>query len=448
MPNLIALVLPPLLAPAILAAEQASLDQILERLNRLEQENRSLRAEVEDLRREVSALKGASVYPAAEATIEERLSVTERRVDEQAQAKVEAAQKFPVRLSGMLLANLYHNGPLTGTNDHPTVVARAPNRQAGGITFRQSIIGLELRGPQSVLGAHMRGSIFVDFFDGLTEATNFYPIRVRTASIELDWKSRTLMVGQEKPLFSMRDPNTFSYSGVSPLTASGNLWRWQPQIRFEQRAGAGSTRARGQIALVQTWEEAGLDFAGNRLTFERRRPGLQGRFELSHHWSDDRRIEVGPGFHFSQSHVSGFNYNSHLAAVDWLIKPTSFFEFSGLFWSGQNVHHFGALRQSFGRDPSAPGGFRPVEARGGWAQISLPVHQRVSLNLFGGVHDDRNNRLGPQGVAANRTGAVNIMYRLAPNVIVSLEAMRLRTTFLDIGNRNNNRYDLSLAYLF
>jgi hypothetical protein len=40
------------------------------------------------------------------------------------------------------------------------------------------------------------------------------------------------------------------------------------------------------------------------------------------------------------------------------------------------------------------------------------------------------------------------MYHLAPNVITSLEAMQLRTNYMNTGIRINDHYDLAIAYLF
>jgi hypothetical protein len=443
----------PLIALAAISALSAqtpsppTIEQVLERLNRLESENRALREEVRGLREEVAALKPASAAaaPTPVQQLEERLAIQEKRVEEQAQTKVEAAQRFPIRLSGMVLMNAFHNGPASGGADTPTFAVRATGRQTGGITFRQSILGMEYTGSQTFLGARARGSVFVDFYEGNTETTNFYTVRFRTGGFHLDWAARTLSFVQEKPLFSGRDPDSFSFVGVSPLTASGNLWRWQPQLRFEQRIGSGAVQGRAQVALVQTSEDAAFDFAGNRLSNERRRPGLQGRFEVSAGTPGERRIEIAPGFHLSNSNVSGQQYRSDLVSVDWLVSPFSKLKWTGLAWSGQNVHHFGALRQSFGL---VNGVLRPVRSRGGWTQASVPFTSKLSLNLFGGLHDDRNEDIAPTGIAANRSGGANLMYRLAPHIVLTLEAMKQRTTYRDIGNRSNNRYDLSIAYLF
>jgi hypothetical protein len=40
------------------------------------------------------------------------------------------------------------------------------------------------------------------------------------------------------------------------------------------------------------------------------------------------------------------------------------------------------------------------------------------------------------------------MYRLAPNVMVSLEGAQVRTDIIGTGTRINNHYDLAVAYLF
>jgi hypothetical protein len=59
---------------------------------------------------------------------------------------------------------------------------------------------------------------------------------------------------------------------------------------------------------------------------------------------------------------------------------------------------------------------------------------------MGGRHDDRNSDLLPGNVGKNSAGAANLMYRLSPNVLLSLEASQVRTDYLGTGNRINNHY--------
>ena len=415
-----------------------NVDALAERLDRLEKDNNSLRLEIEKLRAELGTLKQQSAVQA------ESQEIVARRVEEHAQTKVEASQQFPIKVRGMALMNLFSNGAYANGQDTPTIASRTPGRSTAAITFRQSVVGLEFRGPKSILGAQVSGSVFGDFYEGNTETTQYPNARLRTAEIQFDWSSRTLMVGQEKTLVGLRDPTSLAYSGVSPLTAAGNLWRWQPQIRFEQRFElAPSTKLRAQIAGVQTNEESG----GNpgTLSLERRRPALEGRVELAHDFDGDRRLEIATAFHVSQTHIGGFSLPSRAWTVDWFANPFRYLEFSGTLFTGENLHHFGAYRQGWVLTPQ---GAHSVHAKGGWAQLSVPFTQRVSLNLMAGTMDDRNRDLLATMIGYNRTGAANLMFRLAPNLLLAIEAMQIRTNYLTGGTTRNPRYDLSIAYQF
>ena len=430
-----------LLSPALLwGGDSPDLKDILARLDRLEDENRSLRTQVQQLRSEVDSLSGR------QAEAQEKEQVQERRTADLAQGKVEATQHFPIRVTGMALFNAFTNSRNAGGTDNPTVSAISPGSSAAGATLRQTVLGLEYQGPATIGGGKVSGSLYMDFFGGTNSPLNNV-FRIRTASIQLAWNSTTVMVGQEKPLIAPRDPNSLSQVGISPLTGSGNLWVWEPQVRVEQRFQfAPATALRAQLGVVQTSEGAASVPGEYASTLSRRRPGFEGRFELSHRFDETRRVEIAPGFHFSTTHVAGLSVPSNLFSLDGLVKPWSKIEFTGTFFSGQNLANFGALGQGFTflNDGEAI----PVHARGGWGQISFFATGRLSFNVFGGVHDCRNSDLVAGQIGLNRSIAGNIMYRIAPNVIVSLEALRLSTTYLGSGDRLNNHYDLAVGYLF
>src|ERR1039457_2401434 len=100
------------LAPVTLYAQTApDLSKILERLDRLEQENRALSEQV----RALQAQLGTAAPPPP--TVEERVDIQEQRIEDQAQTKVEASQKFPIRLTGMALFNAFMNSKQSGGGD-------------------------------------------------------------------------------------------------------------------------------------------------------------------------------------------------------------------------------------------------------------------------------------------------------------------------------------------
>ena len=82
-----------LLAPGLAMAQTSpEIRQILDRLSRLEEENRALADEVHQLRQELAAGRGES--PATAPSLAEKVAVEESRTEELAQSKVEASQHF------------------------------------------------------------------------------------------------------------------------------------------------------------------------------------------------------------------------------------------------------------------------------------------------------------------------------------------------------------------
>jgi hypothetical protein len=437
-----------LLAPLVRAGAQPApeLKQILERLDRLEAENLELREQVRQLREQSSA-------PVQR--VEERVEIEERRTAELAQVKVEASQKFPIRLTGMALVNGFYNSRQNGGVDNPTTASLARGGAVGGATWRQTVLGLDYRGSQTLWNGKIRGSLFMDFFGGTNLPVNNL-LRIRTATFGIDWKTRSLTISQDKPLVSFRDPDSLAQVGVSPLTGAGNLWFWVPQARFEQRVELGERAGvNAQVGLIQTLETAASVPAAFAATLERYRPGLEGRFEFFRKFEADRRLEIASGFHSSATHVGGSSAPSRVFFTDWLLRPARMLELTGYFFSGENVAHFGtgAIRQGFWI--TAPGNALPVHSRGGWTQLKLIATDRLSFHLLAGQHDDRDAdvRAGfgsstGGGIGKNQAYGANFFYKLSPNVIASFETLQSRTRYLIFGNRLNNHYDVAIAYLF
>lgn len=431
------------------AQTQPDLSKLAERLDRLEQENRAMAEEILRLRAELAAARGTPAETAAAppAEIPERVDIAERRIEEQAQTKVEASQKFPIRLTGMAIFNAFSNSADNADTDYPGTAQPSALGRRAGATFRQTVIGLEYRGPMTVWGGRVKGSVFMDFFGTPGTSLN-ETMRLRTGSIELEWKNRSLMFGLEKPIFNPREPASLARVGVSPLTGAGNLWLWLPQVRFEQDLKFGdSSGLRAQIGVLQTREVGPYTDPANTTEVERVRPALEGRFEWYKRMGDERRIEIAPGFHTSTTHAYGSSVPSNLFSLDWLIAPLPRVQFTGAFYSGQNVAHLGtnAFRQGFGEVDER---VRPVHSRGGWGQLTLRATDRLAFHLFSGQMDDRNSDLRRGSLGKNLVFGSNFFYNLAPNVIVSVEASQTRSMYIGTGLRHNNHYDLALAYLF
>jgi len=434
--------------------QTAPMEAVNQRLERLERQNAELLEQVRLLRQDLQELKHAAPAPEEQriTALEEKVEVQAGRLNEQDQVKVESAQRAPVRLTGMALFNAYANTRHGGAADNPVVATISAGPVNAGATMRQSTIGLEFNGPEAVLGGKMRGYFMMDLFSGSGDPLNSQ-VRLRTAAIEGQWNSRGFLVGQEKPILAPREPNSLAQVGVSPLTAAGNLWRWRPQVRFEQRLSLGSGQeVRARIGVTETSEGAAAVPQQYSSTLESSRPALEGHFQFTRHIDDQRRLEIAPGFHWSTTHVAGTSVPSRAFSMDWFFNPHRRFEFTGQLFTGQNLANLGGggVRQGFTILPLGSGLLQviPVRTRGGWAQFTFIATPRLSFNLYGGQDDPNNRDLLPTGIAKNLAYAANVFYRLAPNVVVGAEASQVRTQFMSGQRPLNNHYDLAVAYLF
>jgi hypothetical protein len=435
------------------AQSTPELRQILQRLDRLEEQNRALAAEVRDLKSALALARGNQPpEPPPQPTAEERIEVQESRTKELAATKVEAASRFPIRIAGMALFNSYLNSKGSGGGEYSTI-AQPGGEASGGATVRQSIVGLDYNGP-TALGAKIGGSLRLDFWAGSGQPLD-QTIRVRTAEITMDWKNTSFLVGVDKPIIAPRDPDSLAQVAFSPLTAAGNLWLWSPQVRlqhdfhFSQAIGL-----RAQVGVVQTHEVNGSPVspytpnpaATSASYVEPARPGGEGRLELFA--GTARRFEIASSIHRSVSQVMGKAVPSDVYAIDWLARPWRAFEFTGTAFTGQNVTPLGTGAIDQGFVLLGPGRANAVHSRGGWAQMTFRPAARLWFNFFSGQQDDRNSDLPRGGIGKNLVFGANIFYRLAPNVVVGFETTQTRTNYIGTGTLLNNHYDLAFAYMF
>ncbi len=434
-------------APAILRAQtQPDTAAILDRLDRLERENRAMAEEIQALRAQLTAAHAAPETPAAAPeTLEEKVDVQGQRVEEQAQTKVESSQRFPIKLTGMALVNAFVNSKQNGGSDYATAASAAPGADRGGATVRQSIIGLEYNGPQTFLGGTVHGALFMDFYQGAAPTLEW--IRLRTATIQMDWKTRSIKFGVDKPIFNPRDPDSLAQVGLSPLTGTGNLWLWMPQIRLEQDLSLGaSSGVNAQIGVVETHETNPYVATAPTVKIEAVRPGLEGRVMAWHKLDDNRRLEIAAGFHASTTHAGGLSIPSNLVSLDWFFNPLRRVEFSGAFFSGQNLSNLGtgAINQGY---YIVFNNAEAIGTMGGWGQVTIHTVRRLDFHLFTGQQQyEMSERTG--SVTRNLLFGGNLYFRVAPNVLFGPEITQTRTFYLGQGLRINNHYDMALAYLF
>jgi hypothetical protein len=467
-----------LLAPGGIQAQEktdvqpGALKQILDRLDRLEHENHDLADEVHALRTELAAARSQPAQkqpaeaetaqgqtatpsplpeaPPPEAPLEERVQVAEQRAADLSQEKVEASQRFPISLTGMVLFNAFLNGKNAGGAENPTYASAVSGPATNGATIAQTVLGLRYESPRALWGAQVNGSVFFDFYGG--DGTSLdHTARLRTAAIQLDWTNTSVMVGQDKPLIAPRDPFSLAQVGVSAFTGAGNLWLWSPQAKVEERFKLGDNSGlRAQIGLYEmggTYTYTESTSYPNSVVESSAGPALEGRFEFWHRFGEHTRIELAPGFHTAQTTEDGVSVPSRLFSFDWFANPWEKIEFTGTFYDGENIAGLGTIGPGY--FVVGPAQVRPVQAMGGWAQLAWLATPKLTFHLIAGQHNNQESEVSEGLIYKNQGYAANLVYRLAPNVLFSLEGMQVRTSWVgSSGTRLNNHYDLGVAYLF
>ncbi len=408
---------------------------VLARLDKLEQQNKALTAEVESLRAELTAAK-------PETPLEDRVAVVENRVEEQAQSKLEASQRFPVSLTGMLLFNAFTNGKAAVDSNYYSSLLGTPDRT--GATVGQTLLGLNFDGPEIAGGGKISGSLNMDFLGGT--APYGYSLRLRRGVVNFDWNDRSLSAGLDKPLISQREPNSLAEVAYPALSDAGNPWVWVPQVRYTEHIHLGEhSGIDAGVSELQTAEASSFQSGTQPYSLDLARPGFESRVNF---WTESggTRYEIAPGVHVSDTHVEGYTVPSRFATLDWLVRPARWIEFTGLVAGGHNMAVLGGFTDGF----TLPFAGAPIAVRnfGGWAQVSFHLNSRLTLNTFGGLQAPRIGDLAAGAITHETQYAGNLIYRLGPNVLLGAEALQERAGSLGQPHEIRNHYDLAIGYLF
>jgi hypothetical protein len=419
-------------------------------------ETAALRHEVQTLRAQLPASAPASVTVAPAvpvgsgapilADLADQQNLLAAKVNDQYQTKVESASKYKVRLSGMALFNTFNVRGAVDNLDLPeTAGLRAPGEPSGstGATVRQSILGIEVFGPQWG-GARTSGEIKVDFFGGFPatpEGVTAGLLRLRTARLNLDWKNTSIAAGQDALFFSPLSPTSLASTAYPALSGAGNLWTWTPQIYVERRFNVTeSSRFSMQWGVLDalTGERPLTEYDRTATAGEHSRiPAYAARLAWQS-GTEDGNVAIGVGSYYSRQDWSfGRTVNSWAVTSDWDVPLGKWFALSGELYRGRAIAGLGggatgsvifAGEQALSTTP-----FFAIDSAGGWAQLKFQPTPRLQSNFAFGKDASLNGRLetllAASGVVhRNASGFANVIFQARSNLLFSIEYRRLWTS--------------------
>jgi hypothetical protein len=415
-----------------------------------------------------------SISPAK--SIEERLAQLEddqqlddSRLSDQDQTKVESGSKYRVRLSGIVLLNMFENRGTVDSTDTPEIALEPnPLDSAGtfGGTLRQSQIGVQAFGPD-VAGARTSADVKFDFGGGFPNAPNgavMGLIRFRTGTIRLDWSNTSIIAGQDFLFFAPLEPTSLAQFAIPALSYAGNLWGWTPQVRIEHRvnfsdhsnllfAGGILDSLTGDLPYSQydrypSWgEESGQPAYAARLAWS-------GRIL-------NQNFTVGEGGYYGRQYWGfGRHVDGWVASTDLTMPLGKYFAFTGEFYRGRAV---GGLGGGIGQGVLINGSLlspvtiQGLDSMGGWVQLKYKPVAKFEINAALGDDNPFTSEfkkfpgnVSYYGVNLTRNFSpfVNFIYQLRSDVMFSVEFRRLKTYQFEDDAYTANQTNISLGYIF
>lgn len=489
-------------ADAMTAAVRELQDEVRELRNavvELRSEAGEYRAQTEQLRRELQASRTAGAVrdetttsaasateashppspaqePSGQAPIEDRVAALEEssqllnsKITDQYQSKIEAASKYRIRLSGIVLLNVFSNHGSVDNQDFPTWAIPAGANLPGnvlGASLRQSEIGLEVFGPR-LAGAKTTGKLQVDFSGGFTntsDGVNLGLVRLRVANLRIDWKNTSVIAGQDEAFMSPLSPTSFASLAIPAFGYAGNLWGWIPQVRVEHRFNI----SEGQDITLQAGLMDNVTGELPSASFERPaqagessgQPAYAARIAWKRSVFGMPLVLGTAGYYSRQNWLLTNRVDGWAGMTDWSIPLTHWVTLTGEFYRGRAL---GGLGGGVGRsvlftgDPNPYAQLQPLNSVGGWSQLKIRATNKLEFNGAFGVDspfasDLRGYPLSPSYFPAallqNRSALVNFIYRPRSDLLFSGEYRHLKTFDLDAGSPTAEQVNLMMGILF
>lgn len=456
----------------------ATLTQQELELESSQREIRQLRQQIVDLQAEVAAEKASNANPthhedgegvarlkAEVDAMREQQDLQQSEIATHEQAKVESESKFPVKLTGLILMNIFANSAGVDAIQSPTLALNGNGTT--GLSLRQTVLGLDARGPH-LFGATSAADVRVDFFGGLNQGnytSEGGSIRLRTAHAELNWNETRAFVEMDRSIVNPNAPTSLTAIAQPALAWSGNLWNWIPQAGAEHafRQSSGS-RISLQGVLADIPDPA--------------TPGGTGAFPSTVSWAEQSRwpgsearvgyargdkatgLQVGAGGYFSpHSGANNLHFDAWAATIDYRVPLIARLEASGSVYRGAALGGLGggAFKDYLYRQEDGYPHVLALDDVGGWTQLKARASERLEFNAAYGLDNAFAGELRSylaagsgvyQALARNSTVFANIIYSPTSYTLFSLEYRRINSAPVTGLNSITDVYGVAAGYRF
>ena len=405
---------------------------------------------------------------------DEREAVQESQLATLEQSKVESDSKYPLRISGMVLANIFANAENAGNVASPSVAIAGSGSTV--ITLRQTVLGLDGRGPH-LFGGKSYADLRMDFSGaGSQNLTNgIYSggygvgtslLRLRTAHAGIDWPRVEAYFSLDRPIINPESPTSIAAVAEPALSWSGNLWMWSPQIGVRADVPvAKEKRLIAEAALIDVLDApltpsfyATVQGNGPNSNEASRWPGAEARLG----WASGRaehRNSAGIGGFFASHRYPSHRMDSWAATADFHLSLPARLELSGDIYRGLGLGGLGggAFKDYAVRSYGAYSDFTGFDDVGGWGELKERLSERLQFNLAYGTDQLFAGQLRAylpvlntvyQRLARTQTYTANTIFSPSAYLLFSLEYRHILSSPITGSSADTNTAIVSAGYRF
>ena len=467
-------------AEADAAVTQADLKALIERIAKLEAENKAQAQKIAEL--EGKVVKPAASPKADEASAPARVAEEGTKVSESGKVYTTAqgysyylADKLagifePLSESGLkitpygwLAFEAAYNSRATDC-DWTTDVVKKRGGRTSTLSMQDSILGMRFETPEKVNGWKISGKGEFDFAGGDQNSYDFHWRHLYfDATHDSGW---SVLFGQTWHLWKMVAPSEIDGAW---LENTGYPYRRSPQIRVTKKWKWEDSSLEARVGIVKGGPGMGGDRDGDGIQDNSSSawPLVQGAlvYDRKAAWEEsDRRWLVGIGGMYGRdrSHrmmddgegnpvYNGTDdeYDSKMIMLAASVPFLDKFTLTGQIFAGDNL---GGIQGGIGqrvayREMGKKG--REVSTIGGFVDLSYAFNDRLTIAGGYGFDDPTDSEAEHAGgLLYNDRAYVNAIFKILRNFRVGLEYARLNTKYSDVGNRDDDRIQFSAWYDF
>ena len=467
-------------AEADAAVTQADLKALIERIEKLEAENKAQAQKIAEL--EGKVVKPAASPKADDASAPARVAEEGTKVSESGKVYTTAqgysyylADKLagifePLSESGLkitpygwLAFEAAYNSRATDC-DWTTDVVKKRGGRTSTLSMQDSILGMRFETPEKVNGWKISGKGEFDFAGGDQNSYDFHWRHLYfDATHDSGW---SVLFGQTWHLWKMVAPSEIDGAW---LENTGYPYRRSPQIRVTKKWKWEDSSLEARVGIVKGGPGMGGDRDGDGIQDNSSSawPLVQGAlvYDRKAAWEEsDRRWLVGIGGMYGRdrSHrmmddgegnpvYNGTDdeYDSKMIMLAASVPFLDKFTLTGQIFAGDNL---GGIQGGIGqrvayREMGKKG--REVSTIGGFVDLSYAFNDRLTIAGGYGFDDPTDSDAEHAGgLLYNDRAYVNAIFKILHNFRVGLEYARLNTKYSDVGNRDDDRIQFSAWYDF